>query len=888
MTTSSERRGRSVPKRPARRALLSAVSLIIAIAPIVISNTPPGVVDASGTPGIGLTESAPATVLYGSDATVSLTASDPSGDGWGYNLSYEDVLPAGVSYVSGSTAPSSVGDPQILADEPAANETTLIWSNVADLSPGSSNTLGFSLAAATDANPTPNFLPNDSYTDSTSAYVNSDPRYVPQFAADGNPSNVTGWATAGGTTALSPLEISQSPGGAELRGIHDHQFVSTITVTNNDVHATDGITVNDWLPAGLEYLLCGQTDNTTDAPTDPGSVDEYPDSGLISGHLTSPPNCLTPVSVATEDTDPDGEGSLPTAVYTDVEWTGLGDLAPSQSLTIQFVAAIPIRANTMTWSSGSAPNAASLGQAANLDNNSGAETVDGTSLTIYATAAGTYTGTLGSGSNPVAATGYDTVVARDMITGKSVSDGSFSQGNDVTYTITVSTSEYRYSDETTVTDTLPSGLCPLGDENYDAHSSPECDPTGAEPSPAYASVTENADGTFTLVWDLGHMDPSTTDTVTFPAADRIDYQADYENSSPTVGNDTLTNTETAAGNLSVICGDANPDCAGGATDYISHDTPLTVDDVTATASASQSAAGPTITVYISQNVPAGDTMDCATATYLSTSSTGYPPTYQKGDLICFQIDVSYPPGTDFKNPTVTDFIPPNTTLVSAATTGASDASNVTFSEPTTGELEWTMGSQLATPDGNLYESPGTLFEAQFSVIATADPTVGNTYDLTQDLAKLVTANTDGTTFTARRLVTYQLAAPIVTLSKAVSTIDGAAAPQPKNDTVRGGDSVGYTLTVTDTGLVDAYDVEVWDALPAQVDCATDVSSILPASGGVRDGSRRQRHRVAALGDPGPGPGGVGVPELHPGDSHQRRGGGDLRQQRRGAQLHRGE
>ena len=637
----------------------------MAVAPIVSSSSSPAV-DAAGTPDIALSESAPATILYGTDASVSLTASNPGGGSWGYNLSYEDVLPAGVSYVPGSTSPASVGDPQILANEPATHDTTLIWSNVSDLSPGSSNTLGFSLAAATDADPTPNFLPNEGYTDSTSAYVNADPRYVPQFGTNGVAVNAstsyTGSATSGASTTLSPLAISQTPGGDHLRGVHDHQFVSTITVTNNDVHATNGITVDDWLPAGLEYLLCGQTDNTTDAATNPGSVDEYPGSGPTSGHLSlsSPSPCLIPATVATAATDPDGSGPLPSAVYTHVEWTGLGNLAPSATLTLEFVTAIPIRANTMTWTSGSAP-ATALGQAANLDNNSGTETTNGEALTIFATATGTYTGTLGSGVNPVEATGYDSVIARDIDTTKAVSDGTFSQDSGVTYTITVNTSEYRYSDGTTVTDTLPSGLCPLGGVNYDAQQASECAPTGAMPSPAYASVPiENADGTFTLVWDLGHMAPSATDTVTFPAVDRTAYQANDAPTSPTVGNDSLTNTEIASGNLSVRCGSGNPNCTGGTTNYISHDGPVTVYDVTESASATQSASGPTITAYVSQNVAAGQPLDCATATYLTAASAGYPPTYQKGDDICFKIDVSYPPGTDFKNPTVTDFIPPNT------------------------------------------------------------------------------------------------------------------------------------------------------------------------------------------------------------------------------------
>jgi uncharacterized repeat protein (TIGR01451 family)/fimbrial isopeptide formation D2 family protein len=632
---------------------------------------------------------------------------------------------------------------------------------------------------------------------------------------------------------LSPLAITQTPGGDQLRGIHDHQFVSTITVTNNDVHATDNITVDDWLPAGLEYLLCGQTDNTTDAATNPGSTDEYPGSPSIAGELGTPAHCLTPATVATVDTDPDGGGPLPTAIYTHVQWTGLGNLAPSATLTIEFVTAIPIRANTLTWTTGTAPTG--LGQAANLDNNGGAETTNGESLTIFATATGTYTGTLGSGLNPVQATGYDTVVARDIVTTKTVSDGTFGQGTDVTYIIAVNTSEYRYSDGTTVTDTLPSGLCPLGGVNYDAGAASECAPTGAMPSPAYQSVTENTDGTFTLVWNLGHMAPSTTDTITFPAADRIAYQANDAPTTPTVGNDSLTNSEVASGNLSVRCGSGNPNCTAGAVNYISHDGPVTVDDVTETASATQTAAGPTITAYVSQNVAAGDPLTCSTATYLTAASLGYPPTYQNGDDICFKIDVSYPPGTDFKNPTVTDFIPPNTSFVAEATTGANNASNVGFTEPASGELQWTMGSPLPAPDGNLYEAPGTTFEVEFAVIATADPAVGNTFNLTQDLAKLVTSNTQGTTFTVRDLVTYQLAAPIVTLTKAVTTIDGSGVPESSGDTVRGGDSVGYTLTAKDTGIVDAYDVQVWDVLPVQEDCA-DITAIVPASGACVTGS----------------------------------------------------
>ena len=108
---------------------------------------------------------------------------------------------------------------------------------------------------------------------------------------------------------------------------------------------------------------------------------------------------------------------------------------------------------------------------------------------------------------------------------------------------------------------------------------------------------------------------------------------------------------------------------------------------------------------------------------------------------------------------VTDFIPPNTTYESgsATVTAASTADSPAFVDnSTSGELSWTMGHLAPSGGSDLYEDPGTLFEVQFSVIANADPTLGNDYDLTQDLAKLVTSNTQGTTFTARGLVTCLL------------------------------------------------------------------------------------------------------------------------------------
>ena len=426
--------------RLGRQLVVGLCAALIALGCYTTSG--PRSVVAAGSPNISLAELAPGTVLYGASSPVTLTVTNPAGGSWAYNLSYEDVLPSGVSYVAGS---ASLGNPAILSNQPSANKTTLIWSNVSDLSPGSVATLTFKVIAATDTGPAPFLLANNTYTDNSSAYVNTDPRQVPQFSANGTVSNFTGSASASGTTALAALQISLSPGGVLLRGVHDHQAVYSVTITNNQVHATNGIGATVYLPAGLEDLLCGQTDNTTGAPTNPGSTQEYPGSGPLSGHTGIPANCVAPTSVTTVNLDPDGAGPLPAAVYTAVQWSGIGSLAAGASTTIRFVVGIPIRANTMTWT-GTMPTAASGAQAANLDNNSGSETQDGDVLTSYGVATGTYSGTLGGGVNPVQASAYDAITARDITTAKTIDKPTFLQGQAVTYTITVNVSEYRYSD----------------------------------------------------------------------------------------------------------------------------------------------------------------------------------------------------------------------------------------------------------------------------------------------------------------------------------------------------------------------------------------------------------------------------------------------------------
>ena len=66
-----------------------------------------------------------------------------------------------------------------------------------------------------------------------------------------------------------------------LRGVHDHQTVYKVTVTNNSVKQTTNVTLDDYLPAALEYLGCGGAgaDHTTNAPTNLGKQGRVPRLG---------------------------------------------------------------------------------------------------------------------------------------------------------------------------------------------------------------------------------------------------------------------------------------------------------------------------------------------------------------------------------------------------------------------------------------------------------------------------------------------------------------------------------------------------------------------------------------------------------------------------------
>jgi large repetitive protein len=802
------------PQRPSIPSLESATSfgwlrlavVVLAIGAGLLSVAPA----AFAAPDITLDKDAPGRVLFGEDSTVTLRAANPAGQPYGYNLSLRDVLPPGVSYVPGSV--SAPVAPRVIDNAPNPGETTLIFENVSDLSPGSTYALSYDVRHDTVA-----YGIGDTYVNQAGAYINEDPRFVPDFAPDGTPTtDITGSDTDAASTQISAVEIEKhepSPEGELLRGAHDHQTVYTLTVRNNGIAPTSGLVVEDWLPAGLEYLGCGTGDNTSDAPTNPSvSPEESPGSGPLNpGNAPPAPQCLTPDLVETAVIDPDGTGPLPTDVYTHVVWDGLGALSPDGELEIQYVAAVPIRENTTNWTSPIVPTPESLAQGSNLDNNSGDETTDEQALTNYAEVAGLYDGTL-----PVSDDHQLTRWAEDLRVLKDVNLGTINQGQISIWSLQIDTSEYRYVDDVRVTDTLPDGLCPLGGSNLEGGGDldTECDPTGDMPSAAYTDVEETADGSWTISWDdttvpeLARRQPSSSFTITFPTKTRAHYQENFQNGAPVLAEDSWQNGVSIAGRDFRTCAPADPDCEGSGTPI--DGTEVDGEDDLDTSSAGQQAGGITIDKKVREATPG--MVDCATGAYVD----GPPPSYGPGDHVCWQLRVDFASLLDTGEPTLTDFLPPGTSYVpgSAARTANDTLPSTTLddTEAGNGVLTWELGGDV--PEGDL------VFEWRFAT--QVEQGLGDFEgDLEGNLMKLSFENTGGQTFPLRDEVNFERSQARVDLVKGVRRVNAGPVNGPNVDgaTVAAGDMVEYRIDVTNDGDLMAWNAVVSDQLQDGITCA---------------------------------------------------------------------
>ncbi len=758
-----------------------ATTMVAASMGVVLLERP---VVAAGSPDVTISKDMPGTTLYGASTPVTLTASNPTGTD-GFNLSFNDVLPPGTSLVSADPAPTT-------SFTDGSGNLVLIWENVADLQAGTSFSVSYEFLAGPGA-----YAVGDSVANSAGAYVNTDPRLVPDFdpATGAATGDFTGSDTTTAATDLVPFVLGKSEPARDaelLRGVHDHQTLYTLTVDNNLIDPTNGFQVEDYLPAGLEFLECGSVDNTTVG-------EEYPGSGPINpGNAPVPVNpCPTASTVETISIDPDGAGPMPSGIYTHVVWSaadllaalGSADLSAGASFSIDYVAGIPLRENELFV--GGTPTTGVQG--ANLDNNTGSLTSDEQGIQNLAVASGTYTGD----GNSYSDSAIEGVTAEDVALHKSVDTDVIVQTGVSTWTLDVETSEYATDTfGITVTDTLPDGLCPV------AAGTP-CSGAGAAPNPIPASVAENGDGTWTLVWNLPDLPaPSSTATITFRSVAEDSYTS---GGGPVASNDSWSNTAALSSTSAVI------------TDNDGSTTDLGIPD---DASAGQAAGGVTITKSVS--VPATP-LTCGTGTGLGWDTTESGD-YRPGDRVCWKLEIDFPSLLDTIDVQVRDYLPAGFAFESASFGDNHDATGFAFDGSAPVPTWSTTGVDIG----------GQKFEAILSSLIT-DPEAAGEGDILANLMKVTYENSAGSVFQMRDQADATWAEPELSLVKGVTHVDGVGVPGAPADgiEIQGGDVVSYAVVVDNDGSIDADAVSIRDVLPTGITCA-EVGSVSP--GGACDGA----------------------------------------------------
>jgi uncharacterized repeat protein (TIGR01451 family)/fimbrial isopeptide formation D2 family protein len=784
-------------------------------------------------PDINLSATSQSFILAGEAATITLSANNFSVGTDLYNASFNDVLPPGVSYTGGSTVPSTIGDPQVITVVDNTNpllpvsHQVLVWSNVSDLVAANSSSISFGVMADPTVYPV-----GSTYSTTANVYAQSDPRLLPKFDSSGAVvlGSYTNSDTANTTlTQVSAIKIVKSnpnPESELMRGVHNQSSTFTLKVSNTNQGATNGVIVDDFLPASLEFLGCGGVDNSTGR--------EYTGAASLSATPT-PSNCVTPFSVDTVN-NPAG---YPSGVYTKIEWH-LGNFAASQTQTITYAVGIPIYPNTMTFTGGT-PSATSLGQTANLNNNTpvaggtGTRQINaGQSYTNNAVASGTYQGQLFTGASAsVSSSDTNTVKSMDLAVEESASTNTFVAGGNFTYDLKVRTSEYASSNAITVTDVVPNGICPLlpAGTNVIGTMPSDCLATGTVTGGTIRSVTVNADGTFTMVFDItpATLAPNTVTHIVYSAEFRSNY--DGGTVDPTASGDSFSNKASIAGTSTAI-----PATLSAPANV----TPLT-EPVSDGSGTTQASSSPTIQKEILPRTGVTDAADCEAhaGQYIDSTANGATvPNFVLGDIMCFQLQVNFSTTTDTRNAKITDFVPVGTTydgyalgtLTDGSTVPAGDIAAPTIQTPADGSSPiptWMLGHTEGSDTTNLFVTKGeTLIMYVAATVTNTSP--NSNVDITANLMKYSQANTAGVVTALRDQANFGVApAPTVSLTKGITSVNSTVntAPYPTTATIHGGDVVSFSLSATNTGTSalgnnqSEENVNVWDALPSPIVCS---------------------------------------------------------------------
>jgi fimbrial isopeptide formation D2 family protein/uncharacterized repeat protein (TIGR01451 family) len=346
-----------------------------------------------------------------------------------------------------------------------------------------------------------------------------------------------------------------------------------------------------------------------------------------------------------------------------------------------------------------------------------------------------------------------------------------------------------------VTDTIPDGLCLQGVGDGDC-------PGGTAPSPLPATVTENSDGTWTVVWNLADMGTAEQASITYTTLTRTNYQESGVDDTPVLARDSWLNWAHL--------------------DAVVDGQPASDDSTTG-----QSAPSPTVAKDVAERpaalVQPAVCDDGSTMSWNGGNATGY----RMGDQACWRLTVNYPAGLVTAGSTIKDNLPSGQ-MFTASDTWAPGAGNTVPVGQIDGSaigagdtsLDWGIG------DASGYVSGGAVLELVYSSTIVDPEATASGQIVTGSMGHTIT-NTAGQVFNTSDSAGTGVDEPEVDLEKGVTAINGVpTGGSIDGATVKEADAIAYELTITNSGDVDANDIEVWDLLPAEyATCSARVGAI---------------------------------------------------------------
>ncbi|MBB3044562.1 SdrD B-like domain-containing protein [Nocardioides soli] len=776
---------------PAWTGLL-LLATILAVVPLPQGLTPRA--DAAAV--LSVSQDIPGETLIGGETPVVVTFEN-TGDQPAYNLAFSVRVPVGVTLSSADQPPSRTVVETDGAGTPTG--TVYLWENVVDIAAGSVFHFRYALQHEVGTG-SGQWQVNDTIDAPVDAYFSTAEATVPTFPDPGTAdpvevdpptgAGIVAAPSAAGATTLVPVLLTKaepSPEGELLRGVHDHQTVYTLTLETGTQGGVEIGLVEDWIPAGLEFLGCGDVDNS--------AGEEYPGSGpLTQGNVLPPAECPAPVTVETVDSGlPAG---LAPGVYTHVVWDVGDTLGASATAQISYVAGIPQRKNTMTWP-GATPGTGGA-QAANLDNNTGALTTQVGDGEVYVNQAQVDT-TFGGQASVV--TDTESVQAVDVSEQKYVDTPTIAQGGISTWTIQLQTSEYVVAGgvgSPVVRDTTPDGTCPI-----DTAATACTGETAPPPSLAYDLYEyDGSTGRTSLRWDLpdGRFGPNESGQITFST----EALTAYHNGNPVSANDTWTNTTDLDADVTTFDqrGPSNP---------LGHDTNAVTDD----SSATQSGTAVTFTKDVGIPTPGQQCGDGRLVRWHPSFAAGVGP----GDRVCFRLTATAPDFLDTRDVSMVDFLPLGFNYETSMPGPDNEVPEANIANPQVTPPSPTQAQQrvdFTLIPGEVVQPAQTAQAIIQAVFVAADPPdLGTNGTTITNSARYSFQNTNGEVFVNPDDASVGFVEAHLSLTKGISGLNSTTYDPPVDplrDVVEG-DAVTYAVSVANDGERDATNAVVWDLLP---------------------------------------------------------------------------